>query len=209
MFSPDGKRLYYVTELHGGPANIVCQELDGASPPKPIGSPRSLTTHRDDSVRKARISGNGEWIVYECGADLWVASTRDGVSRKLAIEVHADEKTNTERIATYSKDVTEFALSPDENSIAFIVHGEVFAMPTRGGKANRLTHTAGVEHGLSWSHDSKKVIFVSDRNGYENLYLLESDDPETTDLTKASRFKTQALTNTPEAEFAASFHSER
>lgn len=205
MFSPDGKKVYYVTELHGGPANVVCQEVDNASPPVPTGSPRPVTTHRDDSVRKARISGNGEWIVYECGADLWVVSTKDGYSRKLAIEIHADEKSNSERIVTYSREITEFALSPDENSIAFVVHGEVFAMPTRGGKANRLTNTPAVEHGLAWSPDNKKLIFVSDRNGYEDLYLIESDDPESTDLTKASRFKTKALTNTPEGEFAASF----
>jgi tricorn protease len=205
MFSPDGKRLYYVTELQGGPANIVVQDLDSAAPPAPVGSPRLLTNHREDSVRKARISGNGEWIVYECGADLWVASTRDGLSRKLAIEVHADDKTNTERIVTYTNGVTEFALSADENSIAFVVHGEIFAMPTRGGKANRLTTTSAVEHSLAWSPDNKKLLFISDRDGYEDLYLLESDDPETADLTKASRFKTKALTNTPEAEIAATF----
>jgi len=25
-------------------------------------------------VRRARMSGNGEWIVYECGADLWLSN---------------------------------------------------------------------------------------------------------------------------------------
>jgi tricorn protease len=205
MFSPDGRKLYYVTELHGGQANIVCQELSGSTPPVPAGSPKPLTNHRDDSVRKARISGNGDWIVYECGGDLWVVSTRDGSSRKLAIEVHADEKANSERTITYTRDMSEYALSPDESAIAFVVHGEVFVMPQRGGKANRLTDTPAVEHGLAWSPDSKKLIFVSDRSGYEELYLLDSDDPESPDLTKASRFKTKALTNTPEAEFAATF----
>ena len=151
---------------------------------------KPLTSHRDDSVRKARISANGEWIVYECGGDLWVANTRDGQARKLAIEVHTDDKSNTERTVTYNRDVTEYASSQDENSIAFVVHGELFAMPTRGGKANRLTDTPAVEHGIAWSPDNKKVIFVSDRNGYDKLYAIESDDPDTTDLTKAIRFKT-------------------
>src|SRR5262245_52342312 len=205
MFSPDGRKLYYVTELHGGPANIVCQELSASTPPAPVSSPRPVTSHRDDGVRRARISGNGEWIVYECGGDLWVTSTRDGASRKLAIEVHADEKSNTERTVTFNRDMSEYALSPDENTIAFMVHGEVFAMPAKGGKANRLTNTPAVEHGLSWAADNRKLLFVSDRNGYEELYLLESDDPETMDLTKATRFKTKALTNTPEPEFGATF----
>jgi tricorn protease len=206
MLSPDGKKLYYVSEVQGGPANIVYQELNTTTaPPTPSGSPRPLTQHKDDAVRKARLSGNGEWIVYECGGDLWVVSTRDGQTRKLAIEVHADEKTNSERTETFTRDVTEYALSPDENTIAFVVHGDVFAMPTKGGKANRLTNTPAVEHGLAWSPDNKKLLFVSDRTGVEDLYLLESDDPDTTDLSRASKFKTRALTNTPEPEAAASF----
>ena len=62
-------------------------------------SRRQLTFHKDDGVRRARISGNGEWIVYECGADLWVVSHQATARtpRKLAIEVHADDKSNTER----------------------------------------------------------------------------------------------------------------
>jgi tricorn protease len=208
MFSPDGKKLYYVSDARGGVANVVQVELNPASvPPTPSPSyiPEALTKHTDDSVRRARISGNGEWIVYECGGDLWVTSTRDGASRKLAIEVHVDEKANSEKQVTYTKDVSEYALSPDENTIAFVVHGDVFAMPARGGKANRLTDTQGVEHGLAWAPDNKKLLFVSDRNGFEELYLLQSDDSDTSDLTKAHKFKTTALTNTPEPEIGASF----
>jgi tricorn protease len=204
MLSPDGKKLYYVSEILGGQANIVVADVNAAATPA-AGSPKALTQHKDDSVRKARLSGNGEWIVYECGGDLWVVGTRDGQTRKLAIEVHADEKTNTDRTASYNRDMSEYALSPDENTIAFVVHGDVFAMPTKGGKANRLTDTAGVEHGLAFSSDNKKLLFVSDRSGCEDLYLLESDDPDTSDLTRATKFKTKALTNTPEPEAGASF----
>jgi tricorn protease len=206
MLSPDGSKLYYVSEVNGGPANIVVADVDTkTTPPTASASARPLTQHKDDAVRKARLSGNGEWIVYECGGDLWVVSTKDGQTRKLAIEVHADDKTNTERTESFSRHATEYALSPDENTIAFVVHGEVFAMPAKGGKANRLTDTPGVEHGLAWSPDNKKLVFVSDRNGYEELYILESDDPDTTDLARAAKFKTKALTNTPEPESAPSF----
>ena len=48
------------------------------------------------------MSGNGEWVVYECGADLWVVSTKGDTSpRKLAIEVNADDKSNSERAVTF------------------------------------------------------------------------------------------------------------
>jgi tricorn protease len=205
MWSPDGQNLYFVSEMFGTPANIVRQELD----PKTgavRGAPHQLTFHKEDGIRRARISGNGDWIIYECGADLWVCNTHSGAPpRKLAIECHADDKTNTERVANFTTGATEFALSYDEKFVAFVVHGDIFMMPRAGGKAKRLTSHPAYDHGIAWSPDSKRIIFLSDRNGQEDIYSLEPDDPEHPELTKAHRFKVTQLTNTPEEEGAAWF----
>ncbi|MCE9534163.1 MAG: MdsD protein, partial [Planctomycetes bacterium] len=203
QWSPDGRKIYYVSEQFGGPANIVSLDLDSAG--LPVGKPFSITNHREDAVRRARISANGEWIVYECGGDLWLVGTKGGTPRKLAIEVHADEKSNGERMTTYTRDVSEYSLSPDDTHVAFVVHGEIFLMPAKGGKATRLTDTPAVEQGISWSNDGKAILFAADRNGQEDLYLLEPDDPEHPEITKAHRFKSKQLTNTPEAESGATF----
>ncbi|TMQ34602.1 MAG: PDZ domain-containing protein [Planctomycetota bacterium] len=206
MWSADGQSLYYVSECFGTPANIVRQTFNSAM--KPIDKPLQITFHKDDGVRRGRVSGNGEWIVYECGTDLWVVSTKGGTPRKLAIEVHADDKVNSERTITYTSSASEFALSTDERQVAFVVHGEIFVVPIAGGKATRLTDHPANDHGISWSPDGKKILFASDRNGYEDLYIVESDDPEHSDLVKAHKFKVKQLTHTPEAEHAASFSPE-
>ena len=57
--------------------------------------------------------------------------------RKLAIEVHADDKTNPDRIVTYTSGIAEFAVSNDDLSIALVVHGQIFGM-ARSSKAKRL-----------------------------------------------------------------------
>src|SRR5205807_442715 len=150
-----------------------------------------------------------QWIVYECGPDLWVVPSRGGSPRKLAIEVHADDKVNTERTFTFTQGASEFALSADERHVAFVVHGEIFLMPIAGGKATRLTDSPANDHGVTWSPDSKKIIFASDRNGYEDLYLLEPDDPERPELVKAHKFKIKQLTGTPEAEAGVSFSPDK
>src|SRR5262249_27982767 len=112
MWSADGRALYYVSEVYGTPANLVRQDLAepkrGAGGLAVLGPPKQLTSHKDDGVRRARISGNGEWIVYECGADLWIVSARGGSPRKLAVEAHADDKGNTERTVTFTNGATEF-----------------------------------------------------------------------------------------------------
>ncbi len=206
MWSADGQALYYVSEFFGTPANIVRQSLGRDAKGSLMTKPEQISRHSDDGVRRARISGNGEWIVYECGPDLWVVSTKGGTPRKLAIEVHADDKINTERTVTFTRDASEFALSADESHVAFVVHGQIFMMPTTGGKAVRMTtDNSANNHGIAWAPKEHKMIFASDRNGYEDLYLLEPDDPEHKELVKAHKFKVKQLTNTPEAEYGAGF----
>jgi tricorn protease len=206
-WSPDGRFVYYVSEYFGTPANVVRQEVlvgkgDGLAVRE---APQQVTYHKEDGVRRARLSGNGEWLAYECGADIWVASTRGGPPRKLAIEVYADDKSNPEVTRTFTSHVSEFSVSPDEKHIAFAVHGDLFLMSRSGGKATRLTDSPAYDHGIAWSPDSNKLVFLSDRLGHEDVYLLEPDDPEHPQLGKARKFKTKQLTNTPEAEFGLRF----
>ena len=206
MWSAESDALYYVSEVANSSAekkaaNLVRHQLGSASPPQ------RLTAHTDDGVRRARLSGNGEWIVYECGADLWVVSARGGSPRKLAIEIFADDKSNTEVTQTFTANASEYALSHDERHIAFVVHGDLFLMPlgTGSSKATRLTDHPAFDHGITWSPDSKKIIFASDRGGKEDLYLLEPDDPEHPELTKAHKFKVKRLTDSSDAEIGVSF----
>jgi tricorn protease len=207
MWAPDGKHLYYVSDCCGGLANLVKQAIDGDKgqllPEKP--EPIAITKHKDEFVRRARMSANGEVIVYECGPDIWIHSVKQGKSRKLNIEVNADDKTNPETFKTFTTGATEFVWSPDEKHVAFVVHGEIFLMPRSGGKAKRLTDHPAFDHGIAWAPDGKKILFLSDRNGHEDIYALESDDPDHADLVAAHQFKVKQITNTPEAEIGISF----
>lgn len=201
-WTPDGKHVYYVSEFFGTPANIVRQEIaltekNGLVVRNP---PQQVTFHKDEAVRKARLSANGEWLVYECGPDLWVLSTQSGPPRKLLIEVHADDKSNPDQTITYTSQATELAVAPDEKHLAFVVRGDIFLIPRSGGTAKRLTDSPAQDHGVVWARDGKSLFFLSDRNGHEDIYRLEADDPEHPELVKAHHFKVTAVTSTPEAE---------
>ena len=206
MWSPDQRKLYFVSEMFGT-ANIVCQDLT-ANWTQPIveGKPRQITQHQEDGVRRARLSADGKTFVYECGGDLWTHSLVTGQSRKLVIEAFADDKGNSERTVTYTNSITDYAISPDEQHVVTVTHGELFLSKfPLGGKATQLTDSPAFDHGVRWSPDGKKLLFLSDRTGVEDLYLLEPDDPEHPELIKAHKFKVTQLTHTPEEERAASF----
>ena len=211
MWSADGKWIYYVSEFYGTPANIV------RMPSTPVGNadastvtaapPQQITFHKDDAVRRARISANGEWIVYECGADLWVVSTKEGSApRKLAIEVDADDKVNPERPETFTNRATEFVVSPDEKHVVFAVHGKLFLTPISGTpRAVQLTDGESMDHGAAWAPDGNRVLFVSDRGGHEDVYALDSADADHPRLIDAHKFKVARLTDTPDPEFGVGF----
>jgi tricorn protease len=217
MWSADGTSLYYVSEFHGV-GNIVAQPLTAllspSTRPRVPAKPAQLTQHKQDGVRQARISRDGKWIVYECGADLWVVGTAPGCKpRKLAIEVYADDKSNPERVLTFSSGATEYAVSADEKFVAFALHGKLFRMPIgTNPKVTQMTFGPsepgkawGNDHGMAWAPDGLKMIFVSDRNGHEDLYLLEADDPDHPRFTEANRFKVTQLTRTRKAVGGVSF----
>lgn len=207
MWSPDGQTLYYVSEEHGGVANIVRLPVSAINEPETAIHPVLVTKHSADSVRKARISRDGKWIVYECGPDLWVTSTQPGSSgRKLAIEVHADDKSNTERMETFTSGAREFALSADERHLVFAVHGELFLMPVApNAQARRLTETNVNNHSATWAPDGRSIVFLSDRDGHENIYKVEAADPAGSRLADAITFKTTQLTFTRDPQLGVSF----
>jgi len=208
MWSPDGARVYYVSDLFGGPATIVYQDAAGKDKPALLNRNKEGKSYHTETSRRARISRNGEWIVYECAGDLWVTSTKEGSTpRRVMIEVHADDKTNPDYTKTFTNGATEFQPSPDENHVAFVVHGEIFITNIGTGKneTRRVTDHPANDHNIAWSPDGTKILFVSDRDGYDDIYVAEADDPEHPKLTGAYKFKTRRLTNTREGEFGMTF----
>ncbi len=66
-------------------------------------------------------------------------------------------------------------VSPDGKQIVFDLLGDLYVIPISGGEAARLTS------GLPWdcqprfSPDGKQIAFISDRNGSDNLWIMNAD----------------------------------
>ncbi len=79
------------------------------------------------------------------------------------------------------------ALSPDGKKVALIAHGDVFASSAAdGGDAKRITHTPAPETSIHWSPDSNRVIYISARNGHEQLFEYDLAKDTERQLTNSS-----------------------
>ncbi len=77
-------------------------------------------------------------------------------------------------------------VSPDGQQIVFDLLGDLYTLPIAGGKATQITSGMGYDAQPRFSPDGKRIIFVSDRSGGENLWLLSVDGKDTTQLTKGN-----------------------
>lgn len=66
-------------------------------------------------------------------------------------------------------------ISPDGAKIAFCYKGDIWAVPSTGGTAVRLTTQDSYEATPIWSPDGKQIAFSSDRNGGYDIYIMPSE----------------------------------
>ena len=77
-------------------------------------------------------------------------------------------------------------VSPDGQTIVFDLLGDLYTLPIAGGKATRITSGMAYDVQPRFSPDGKKVVFVSDRSGGDNVWILSLDMKDTTQLTKGN-----------------------
>ncbi|MEO8671561.1 MAG: winged helix-turn-helix domain-containing protein [Tahibacter sp.] len=77
-------------------------------------------------------------------------------------------------------------VSPDGKRIAFrrgaVPYSDIFVVPSTGGKARQLTRLRSRIRGYDWLPDGRHLLFSSDHNGTQGLYLLDSDNGEIASL---------------------------
>ena len=76
-------------------------------------------------------------------------------------------------------------VSPDGETIVFDLLGDLYTLPFGGGDATPLTNGMAWDSQPRYSPDGARVVFVSDRDGAENLWLIDVETGETRQVTNA------------------------
>lgn len=78
-------------------------------------------------------------------------------------------------------------LSPDGTTLVFELLGDLYTLPVTGGAAKRITSGQAYDMQPNFSPDGKQLVFVSDRNGSENLWVADADGSNARALTTGER----------------------
>ncbi|MBK9155614.1 MAG: PD40 domain-containing protein [Chloracidobacterium sp.] len=175
MATVDGSRVFFVSDRNGN-QNIWVWQRGGQQ--------RQLTNFTDGRVLWASMSQDGREIVFERNFGIWKMATDGGRAASVPIRLRGAVATPISERVNASTQIRQFALSPDGKKVAMIARGEVFAGSSKeSGDAVRITNTPAPESYVSWSSDSRRVIYSSERSGSVTLHEYDLGSEKETQLT--------------------------
>jgi len=77
-------------------------------------------------------------------------------------------------------------VSPDGKEIVFDLLGDIYSLPVTGGEAKLLRGGHAFEVQPRFSPDGKKISFTSDAGGGDNIWVMDRDAKNATQVTKES-----------------------
>lgn len=110
--------------------------------------------------------------VMETNPEKWQVNAPPGLTtRKVSIAVDEGSWMNVD-------------VAPDGRTIAFDLLGDIYTMPIEGGTPTRIAAGLAFEHQPRFSPDGKRIAFVSDAGGGDNIWLMNRDGSDRRQLSK-------------------------
>src|SRR5215208_6781190 len=66
-------------------------------------------------------------------------------------------------------------VTPDGRSLVFELLGDLYTLPIKGGEARRITSGLPFDSQPRYSPEGKRIVFLSDRDGSENVWTCAAD----------------------------------
>jgi Tol biopolymer transport system component len=188
MWSGDGKSLFFVSDRSGA-QNIWTLPLGGAAKP--------VTRFTNGRVLWPTISYDGRAIVFERDFEVWKLDTASGQASKVSIAKRGLPPGPAVDHVTLNNQFQDLALSPDGRKVVFVARGEIWAASSRdGGDAVRVTRSYARESQIEWTADSRRIVYVSERDaaldgtgagsGAPHLFTYDFTTSRETQLTSAA-----------------------
>jgi len=121
-------------------------------------------------------------VVYELGGELQLLDSGSGAVTPIPITVPDDGLASRPARVSAAGQVEDMGLSPDGKRALFVARGDVFTAPIEKGPTRNLTRSSDAhDRWARWSPDGRRVAFVSDRSGEDEIYVVDQaggEEPE-------------------------------
>lgn len=169
--SPDGKKIYFLSERNGGSFNVWEMPIDNPSQAK------AVTSFKTHPVRFLSVAKNGT-LCFTFNGEIYTQKP-GGNSTKVPITLIHDDVEQVKKL-TFSKGATGATVSPDGKQVAFVVRGDVFVTSVDYSTTKQISSTPQAEAHVTWNKDNRTLAYATERNGNWQLVkatIARDDDP--------------------------------
>ena len=191
-----GNRTLYFISAQSGIYNVHRLSIDDNG--NRSGEIEQLTNFTEDGLRYLSVSRDGSTAAFSRQTDVYVMSTNAGTPQKVNINISADYRFDPVEYKSESSGASEYAVSPNGKLMAFVVRGEVFVkeVDKEESRSKNLTNDASARDQMVTFLNDSTLIFVADKHGQNDMYLVRSADEDQTDLFKSLKHEVVRLTET-------------
>ena len=182
-FLPGKKDVVFLSEGEGGNFNVYKAKVDD------INNAQQITDFPTYPVRFLSVSDNG-LLCYGYQGEIYTQSL-GGEPKKVEIQIVNDQE-ETPVLGKFGS-AHDITITPDGDLIAFVARGEIFVTSEEYQTTKQITHTPEAESYPTFSPDGKSLVYVSERDGYFNLYKAEVARKEEVNFTYATLINEERL----------------
>jgi tricorn protease len=166
MWGADGM-VYFASE-RDGTFNLWRMSPKG-------GAAQQFTSLKSGGVFFPSISPDGRRIVFQHDFDLYTVDVPSGKPKKLNLSLAFDPKEFDVDVLTTQSRAEGFSVSPSGEFMAVDYHGEIMIVPTEQGVGERtqVTSSPWRERSEAYSPDGRKIAYVSDEGGDQEVWLYD------------------------------------
>ena len=177
--------------------SLSAQDQEPQPSPNPVEEQEVDASQEDEGPLPA--AGSGEPVATspadpaeaDRGQDKWdVTAPRGATIRQ--IPIRTDEGT-----------WMDVDVSPDGNTLAFALLGDIYTMPISGGAPTRIAQGLAWEVQPRYSPDGSRIAFTSDRGGGDNIWLMNVDGSDKRQVTEEDFRLLNQPTWSPDGRFIA------
>lgn len=182
MWGSDGD-IYFLSERNNT-FNIWKISPDGSNP-------EQVTFHKKDGIQYPSISPDGTEIIYENEFELWKLQIPGGKPEKINVDLVFDLKENIVEYLRADSKADGYYPSPEGDYAAVDFHGEIFIVPVKSdiGEISQVTSSSYRDRYQVYSPDGKKLAYISDETGEEEIWLYDLETKNNRRLTKHESMK--------------------
>lgn len=98
---------------------------------------------------------------------------------------------------------------PNGKEIVFDLLGDIYTIPMTGGKATQVTKGMAYDVHPRYSPDGKKLLFISDKSGSDNIWVIDRKNKDTIQVTKDRNQNYPSATWMPDSEYIVGVRGRR